>query len=190
MLDPVILVIVSLSLAYIFIGAAAHKWRRYARFVEIARDYRLLPAWALRPAALLIPGLEFTTGFLLLLCWAYPVFAFGAFPAAVPLAAITLLCVYMLAIGVNLLRGRRSIDCGCGAAEQKQVIGPGLLARNAVLIACAGLLLQPVASRALTWLDWTVILPATAVCCLLYNIVNHLLLNGESLRLLRRRSYS
>ena len=181
--DPILAAVAALSLAYAFVAAALHKWRHRARFAEILENYRLLPRPALRPTAWLLPGLEFLTGVLLLVCsFSPPLFAVAAASCA-----IALLCMYTLAIGVNLARGRRSIDCGCGAPDLKQTIGVGLLLRNGVLIFCAALLLHPATPRAAGWLDWTVILPATAVCCLLYESVNRLLANRETLRPLSRR---
>jgi hypothetical protein len=50
-----------------------------------------------------------------------------------------LLVVYAGAIGANLWRGRRHIDCGCGLGSRAQPISLGLIARNALLIGLCGL---------------------------------------------------
>ena len=50
-------------------------------------------------------------------------------------AAAALLAAYGAAIGVNLARGRRHIDCGCVGPAARRPIGGWLVARNGVLAA-------------------------------------------------------
>lgn len=52
-------------------------------------------------------------------------------PAGLWLAA-ALFTLYLVAMTINLLRGRVSIDCGCG--DEPTLISAGLVLRNAVLI--------------------------------------------------------
>ncbi|MGI9228731.1 MAG: MauE/DoxX family redox-associated membrane protein [Gammaproteobacteria bacterium] len=175
-LDPVITLTVALLLSYIFVTAALHKWQDRPQFIETLKNYRLLPERSLPLLLWFIPALELITGITLLL---------PRFAASAALCALALLGVYTLAITINLLRGRRNIDCGCGSPDQKQAISEWLLLRNGVLIFFAWLLLNPVADRALFWFDWTVIIPATVTACLFYNIVNRLLVNRGLLQTLR-----
>ena len=52
---------------------------------------------------------------------------------------------------INLMRGRRFIDCGCGGATQPLSIG--LVVRNVVLAIAAMIALVPAPTRPLGWLD-------------------------------------
>ncbi len=141
-MDPVITTLARLGLALLFAAAAAHKLRDRTRFQGILADYRLLPEALVPAAALSLVGVELGLAAALL----------G--PATAPAAAIAaagVLSVYALAIGINLARGRRDIDCGCGGPGQR--LHPGLLARNAALVAVCGVAALPVAPRPLSILD-------------------------------------
>lgn len=108
--------------AFLFARAALHKAWDFTAFTGFVQDYRLLPealvrlaaaalllAEGLVVAAMLIPGAR----------------AFGLMLGA------GLLQGYGIAMAVNVARGRRHIECGCGGAVQP--VTPALLARNAVL---------------------------------------------------------
>ena len=107
-------------------SAASHKLRDPQRFRDALAGFELVPAAAVRAFAALVTALELGLGLWLLLPGA------GAAPA---LATGALLALYALAISANLLRGRRALDCGCGARPQP--LGEGLVVRNIVLVAIA-----------------------------------------------------
>lgn len=174
--DPVITITLSLVLSYIFVVAAFHKWQNRIEFTETLNNYQVLPEQLAGLMVWVLPVLELITGIALLI----PMFS-----SLAAVSATLLLLTYMLAIGINLLRGRRTIDCGCGAPDQKQAISEWLLLRNAVLIFFAWVLTNPVSARNIFWFDWTVIVLATAIGCLFYNIVNQLLVNKGLLKTLR-----
>ncbi|MCK6371652.1 MAG: methylamine utilization protein MauE [Gammaproteobacteria bacterium] len=109
--------------AYLAAGGIAKLTDR-RRFDGIVLDYRLLPPRpALRVAAAL-PWIELILAAGLLA---------GLRPAA--LGAALLLVLYGAAMAVNLARGRRLMDCGCGAKPQR--LSGWLLLRNAALAAGA-----------------------------------------------------
>ncbi len=174
--DPIITITLSLLLSYVFVVAAFHKWQNPLEFTETVKGYRVLPERSANAIAGLLPLLESGTGLALLVPM---VSSFAA------VSAMLLLLVYMLAIVVNLLRGRDSIDCGCGAPDQRQAISAWLVLRNAVLFMFAWIILHPPPARPLLWFDWVVIVLATAVGGLFYNIVNQLLVNRGLLKTLR-----
>jgi hypothetical protein len=89
--------------------------------------------------------------------------------------AIVLLALYGAAIAVNLRRGRREIDCGCGGPATRQPLSGWLLLRNAVLAAAAGAALLPIAPRELGTFDRFTIAAAIGVLYLLYVATNALL---------------
>ena len=93
-----------------------------------------------------------------------------------------LLLAYFAAIGLNLQRGRRAIDCGCGAPGRAQGLSAGLLVRNAVL-ALAALVssaAQPLA-RDVAWFDWLVAIAAALTVILIYLSASLLLANNHLL---------
>jgi len=172
-LDPVLVIALSLLLGYVVADAGLHKLRDPGYFGVIIEDYRVLPRVNGRMLALLIGSAELTTGLAILLPLTH---------TAGLLAAALLLTLYFVAIALNLARGRRSIQCGCGGVSQHQSLSGALLLRNAVLIAIALCLawLDP-AARSLGWLDWIVGLSAATVAALIYMSANLLLSNDELL---------
>jgi hypothetical protein len=86
--------------------------------------------------------------------------------------AILLLLLYAGAIGLNLLRGRVLLDCGCGGRSQP--ISWWLVGRNLALAGAAGLALLPVGERPLTLLDGITVAAAVLVGAALYGAANGL----------------
>ena len=117
-------------LATIFLASALGKLRDRRAFAAVVLDYRVLPArWARRWAAAL-PWIESGVGVMLTL-------GLGTRMAA-GLSGVLLLG-FIAAVGFNLLRGRRDLDCGCAGARRRRTIDGWVLARNAILL---GLSLQ------------------------------------------------
>lgn len=108
--------------ALLFVAAGGAKLRDLDASTAAIAAYRLLPAGAVRPVAMLLPGVELATGILLLLPGA---------PIAVAGAAL-LLTLFAFAVAINLARGRRDLDCGCGTGAR---IGWRLVGGNLALAA-------------------------------------------------------
>lgn len=121
-------------LILLFVRAAWHKATDFGRFSGFLADYRLLPAGLVAGAARALIGAEL--GCVALLAW-------PASSAAGALAAIALLLLYALAIGINVARGHRRIDCGCGGTPQH--LSWALVLRN---LALAGLALPAAVASA------------------------------------------
>lgn len=170
--DPIFVITAALAVAVTLASAATHKLRASARFASQLEDYQLLPQALVRPVARTLPWIEAALAFALLV------------PAARHLAALgaaALLASYGLAIGINLWRGRRDIDCGCAGPEQAQPIRPLLLARNAILVGLALVASLPPLSRSLGVFDAFVVIAASAVALLIYAAAEGLLANGPRL---------
>lgn len=144
MIDPAAALTLRLLLAAVLARAAWHKARDLRAFAAAVADYRLLPgAWAAAAAAgFLVAEIGLAGGLLL------PPVA-----RAASLGAGALLCLYAAAIGTNLLRGRRHIDCGCAGPARRQPLSGWLVARNGALVAAAMAAALPAAPRALGGLD-------------------------------------
>ncbi|HEY8153943.1 MAG TPA: MauE/DoxX family redox-associated membrane protein [Myxococcota bacterium] len=176
-LDPALRAALRGALALLWLVAAQHKLRDPARFREALAGYQLVPASFVRAFAAALAALELGLGLALLLPGA------GAAPA---LATAALLALYAFAIAANLARGRRSIDCGCGARPQP--LGEELLARNAALVGIALLAALPASARALGWLDAVTMFGGAAALAALYAAVDAALANGVRSRAQRVRA--
>ena len=178
--DPALNLVAALVLSYVFVLAGLHKCRAPAEFAATLENYKILPGGLARQGVYLVPVAEIMTGAALLV------------PATARLAAFSaggLLCIYIAAIGINLLRGRRNIDCGCGGPAQKQTISEWMIVRNGLLLGLAFIAASHTLPRPLLWLDWLTIIPAAAMGCLFYNIINQLLVNKDLLRSLKREEF-
>src|SRR5690606_31828580 len=134
-IDPALHAVLRGTLAAVLLGAALHKLRDLHAFRVALGDYRLVP-WPLTGlVAPLLVAAEVAVGAALLSPWARPT----GFAAAAGLVGL-----YSAAIAVNLLRGRRDIDCGCFGPALRVALGAGLLVRNALLLAAAAAGMLPV----------------------------------------------
>lgn len=151
-------------LIVVFAMAALHKVRTFLEFTGIVQQYRVLPKAFAEYAAGMIVTAEIAAVVLLVV----------AAPVGIALAS-TLLLVYCVAIAVNLVRGRRHIDCGCGGDPVP--LSTGLLVRNlGILGLTVGAELLPKVDASLQHAG--VALAVTLVLVLLYAIVNQLLANA------------
>ncbi|MBM5812335.1 MAG: methylamine utilization protein MauE [Gammaproteobacteria bacterium] len=172
-MDPVLHLLLRGALALLFALAALAKWRQPRDFHGILLAYRLLPPWAVPGVARLLPWVEAVLATGLLAGWT----------AAWPAAALLLLG-YAAAMAINLGRGRREIDCGCGGAAQP--LSWWLVGRNGLLAAAvvAGGF-APVLPRALALIDAVVTIAALTGLALLYAAAHQLLANLPRHRALR-----
>lgn len=168
-LDPVLVWIIRIALGLLFGVAAWHKLSDGRRFAATLERYRLLPAWAVRPAAVGLPVLELGIALGLWL-------DFTANAAAA--AAMSLLGLYTLAMVVNLRRGRRDLDCGCLGPSRKTPVHGGLVARNLALMGAAVAAALPMGQRALGWVDFATLGCALIVIGLLWSAAQQLTANA------------
>jgi uncharacterized membrane protein YphA (DoxX/SURF4 family) len=165
-IDPIVGWVLRVSLALLFTFSAWHKLRDLAGFRETLRDYRLLPDLLVSSTAGIVVAIEALTS--LALCT----------PAAASMGAAmaaSMLVVYSTAIAVNLVRGRRSIDCGCLGPASDQSISPALLSRNAILVAGALAAMLPAGHRSLHWVDSLTFIAGLGCLFMLFIAANQLL---------------
>jgi uncharacterized membrane protein YphA (DoxX/SURF4 family) len=161
-LDPVVVLVARFALGWLFLFGALHKLRDMPGFVRTLGAYRLVPEWLLAPGAWAIAALEVVLG----------VTALIQLEVAF-VAGMALLLAYASAMGINLVRGRRFIDCGCGG--DRQPISVALIVRNLVLAGVAWMALLPSVGRPLDWVDGVSVAGGVLVCGLLYGAVNQVL---------------
>jgi Methylamine utilisation protein MauE len=119
--------------ALVYLAAAAGKMRHWAVFQGVVANYRLLPDFLVAPVAYGLPPFEALLGVTLL---------FSVLSPWAELVAAALLLLFAAAMGINLLRGRRDIDCGCFQGALRQTLSWVLVIRNAVmaLLLCLALI--------------------------------------------------
>lgn len=168
MIDPIISTAAALALSVIFASAASHKLRKPRWFRRQVMEYRLTPVFLTPVIGLGLPVTELLVAIGLLWTTSRP------YAASV---ALSLIAMYALAIGINLLRGRHDMDCGCSGPAMRQPLQPALLLRNFFLGALALGALFPVLSRPLSLHDNFVMIAAGAVAVLLYTAADLWLAN-------------
>jgi len=177
MLITVLATISTLLLSYLFVTGGWQKLTDTRYFHDIITEYRILPASWSRPVARILPVVEIGAGLALLI---------PALQLPALFSVALLLTGYTFAMGLNIARGRRDLDCGCAGPGQEQTISGWLLGRNAVLIALAGLASSVVAQHSLGWQGWALALLGSAVLALLYHTFNQLIANNNLLRRIAR----
>lgn len=164
--DPALQCVVRAALSLLFGWATIHKLRDVAGFRVALERYELVPApWAVPIGAFLITA-EVGVAAGVWLPRVAPVAALGA-------AAV--LALYAGAIGVNLVRGRRDIDCGCSGPARRQPISGGLVVRNSVIAAAALVGALPAGPRPLLWVDGVTIVAGVGALACLYAAADGLL---------------
>jgi hypothetical protein len=163
-IDPALVLVVRLGGALLLLGAAGHKLRDRERFRAALAGHRLLPERSVPLAAALLVAVEVGLGLGLLATPGAGIFAAG------------LLVVYGGAIGVNLARGRRHIDCGCGGSRQG--LSGWLVARNLVVAAALAACAAPSGGRALVPLDGLSVAAGVAALALLWAALDVAIANG------------
>jgi len=170
--DPAIDLTIRAALALLFVTAAAHKLRDRAAFRATFAEYRILP----ETASAVVPLAELAVAALLVV---------AAASALGKIGAAALLLVYAAAVGVNLARGRRHIDCGCAGPRARRPIGGGIVARNALLAAAALAGLLPVTARPLAWVDTLTVSGAVLTLAALYLATDRLMAHAPALARMR-----
>jgi len=170
MVDPAIGHLLAISLALLLGSAGLHKWWARREFQAILAAYRLLPAPAVRPVGYLLGMLEIAT-------------ALGLLSTAVRYAsavASALFLTYAVALAINLRRGRRDLDCGCGFARNRRPIGGWMLVRNALLAGAAGIAAGAWSPRTLSGIDWMTVAGGVLAAVILYACAELLLGRGDN----------
>lgn len=172
-LDPVPLWVLTLSLVGLWARAVLHKLRDVARFQATLQAYAILPEGIVPLMSRLVPMGELFIAVGLLLPFSRRVAA---------AAGGLLLLIYAAAMGINLRRGRRGLDCGCAGFGREQRISPALLLRNGILgLLSLGIAILPVTDRSLRWLDAFTVAAAVLAIALMDLTAEQLTRTGQLL---------
>ena len=176
-IDPSIALACRVLGTLVFATSAGAKVRHHRELAGVVANYRLLPEALAAPAAWIILTLEILAALSL---------ASGVRLEAGAALAIALLCVFALAMGINLARGRREIDCGCFQSGLRQTLSGGLIGRNLVLSAALSSLFVATTPLA-TPLQWVDGVGAGIAAYALYRAFDQLLSLRRSSAELRKR---
>jgi uncharacterized membrane protein YphA (DoxX/SURF4 family) len=132
LLSPWLTVRAAFVLAAVFVVAGIAKIADPPQFAHEVHNYALLPESAVNALALLLPWIEVIAGvFLFLGVWRR---------AAAGILGVSLL-VFIVALSINLARGR-AVDCGCfGGAHAPRTTAERLLDMKLAIVRDVGLLL-------------------------------------------------
>ncbi len=172
-IDPVVLRTCQASAAIVFGAAAVSKLMDVRRFAGALGGYGLLPLGLVRPAAWALALAELAVAVMLPLDATRTVAAFGA---------LLLLALFAGAIGINLWRGNRDIDCGChafgraGPARRGSLSG-WHLGRVALFAALVVPVLLDAGTREVLWFDYFTVLGGLACASGLFFVIDALLAN-------------
>lgn len=111
----------------VFFASALPKLRHPKGFVLTVIEYRVLPYRLSRLYGRIVPPLEALIALLLI---------GGVAVRVATLIAALLLASFLVAVGVNMVRGR-DLDCHCFGAAARRKVGWGLLAQDAALMGAA-----------------------------------------------------
>ncbi len=119
---------------------------------------------------------------------------FTAFAILIPVSrslgalfAIALFSIYLAAMAVQLIQGKRDLDCGCAGPLGSSTISPALLLRNAVLIGIAIYCLIESASLFGQLTSIALSAPFALLALMVYVCSEQLIANSQKLKLLQRR---
>ena len=171
MTDPALAWVVRGALAVLLVTAAWHKLRDLPTFAATVSDYRLLPPPLVAISSRLFPAAELLVAALLVApaLSAHPRLLFAGAQGA-----LALFTLYGVAIGWNLARGRRHIDCGCLGPAGRRELSEWLVVRNAGLAVAAFGLLLGVTPRPLSWLDAVSVVGGVVACVLVWTAAHTL----------------
>jgi hypothetical protein len=158
-LDPAVALMLRAGAALLWLSVSVHKLRDVGAFERALVGYALLPRKTAAPLARVLPAAELLIGLGCLM------------PRTAPLAllsAATLLALYTSAVALNLARGRRRVDCGCGGPGGPQELSPGLVVRNLALVGLLLIAALPVSGRALHWIDAVTVAAGVGWLALVY----------------------
>lgn len=170
MMDPLIILIISCGFAGLFLSAALKKLISFSIFKTTLEGYQIIPVHLLLPASIFVIICEFALCGMWIIESLRPIAAMGS---------SFILAMYGIAIGINLLRSRSHISCGCGWNEQS--LSWGLVSRNGVYILIVLSTLLPQINRQLEWIDFALGVIVLTVALLLNRCAETLIANSSNI---------
>jgi hypothetical protein len=171
-LDPIVVLIANYCVALLFLLACYGKLSAFAVFRATLAEYELVPSAWTGLCAWVFVVLELAIGIGALV---------PSTAGAAMLAGAALLLTYAAAIGINLVRGRRDIDCGCTGPATRQLLSGWLVLRNVGLAVLALVGTATQSARVLHAADLVLVGLAMLGAVSLYAAINQLMVNAPRL---------
>lgn len=170
--DPLVILSARIAIALLFLVAVVSKLRHYSVFRATILDYQLAPKPLVGIVAISVITLEASVvlGSLSL-----------SYSSIAMQIAMYLVLFYGVAIAINLIRGRRDIDCGCTGPAVRQSLSGWLVLRNAGLAGVAWLGSLVAVNRSLSVLDYGLVVLVVVAGATVYAVINQLMANVPSL---------
>jgi hypothetical protein len=166
-IDPAVVLLLSACTSLLFGTAAIHKLAAIEEFKAALLAYDILPAGIVRLVSYIVPVGELLAAIGLCI---------GPLRAWAIVIAALVLSLYALAIGVNLRRGRRYIDCGCVGFGNRRSIAPWMVVRNfALALVLVSFDLLSWSVRPFRWIDVVTIAGGALIIVFLYLAAEQLL---------------
>jgi uncharacterized membrane protein YphA (DoxX/SURF4 family) len=121
-----------LLLGFVFIYAAVFKATDPAGFSQSIANYKLLPDFTVNMLSIVLPWIELSAGLFLI---------FGLSVKENSVIVSSLLIIFIIAIGISLIRGL-DISCGCFGTQDGTKVGFTKLAENLGLLIAALILIK------------------------------------------------
>ena len=117
-MTPILYIMIQAFMTLLFAAALLHKLADIRQFITVFRDYRIVPqTWTKTGTK---TGTK-AAAYMVLLAEGAAVLLLIIRPAEGGILAASLLSAYAFGMGVNIMRGRVYIDCGCHWQMQRQV---------------------------------------------------------------------
>lgn len=117
-------------LGVLFLYAGLSKMPQIEDFARTIDAFRLLPQILILPTAIILPWVEFLTGLSLLL---------GFKTRLSACICLGLLCLFVIALSINIARGINDISCGCFGIDG--TLSTALIRNIALIAICVPLVL-------------------------------------------------
>ena len=123
--------VLRIILGALFLWAGLSKMPQIENFARIIDAFNLLPQILILPTAIILPYVEFLTGLSLLL---------GVKTRWSACVCLGLLCLFVIALGINIVRGVNDISCGCFGSGPDDTLSKALIRNIALIAVCVPLL--------------------------------------------------
>jgi len=120
-LPSLVLALLRVLLSVVFIISSVSKMAQPKRFAATITSFKIIPSTLAQPAAFALIGAEAAIAILLLIGWQTRFFA---------LLYAILMLIFMVAVSLNILRGKKDLDCGCFGAKQRSKVNFKLLLKE------------------------------------------------------------
>lgn len=127
-IQSLILTVFRLFLSIVFITSFLGKASGPHRFAATIASFNLIPLSWDQPVAVMLIVVEAIIAFLLFIGWQSQILAGFC---------VLLFAIFIIAVGINLMRGQRDLECGCFGPKHSQKIGLKLIGRQFGLVIIA-----------------------------------------------------